>query len=160
MFLETPEKFEKKDCDKCKSITEKLQYLLPISQNLSEKGAESKKRERMRLVNATKFQGKPMNNIEIAKLEFIIVMYYWKPSTALKHTIRSVSAKTDYTPQIEAFTSVCSEYEYERDVVWISSQEMFRDAGRNTSGNERRAAQGKTTLDQVNLVVDDRSRLM
>ena len=31
---------------------------------------------------------------------------------------------------------------------------MFGDAGRNTIGYERRAAQGKTTLGQVNLVVD------
>ena len=108
----------------------------------------------MRLVDATKFQGKPMNNIEIAKLEFIIVMYYWKPSTALKHTIFSGSAKTDYTPQIEAFTSVCSEYEYERDFVWISPEEMFEQAGRNKSVNERHAAQAKTTLGKVNLVVD------
>ena len=109
----------------------------------------------MSLVDTTKFQDKPMINMEIDKLGFIIVMYYWKPSTALKDTIYWGSATTDYTPQNEAFTSVCGEYEYERDVVWISSQEMFRDAGRNTSGNERRAAQGKTTLDQVNLVVDD-----
>ena len=108
----------------------------------------------MRLVDATKFQGKPMNNIEIAKLEFIIVMYYWKPSTPLKHIILSGSAKTDYTPQIEAFTSVCSEYEYERDFVWISPEEMFEHAGRNKSGNERHSAQAKTTLGKVNLVVD------
>ena len=30
-FVETSKKFKKKDWDKCKLITEKLQYLLPIS---------------------------------------------------------------------------------------------------------------------------------
>ena len=108
----------------------------------------------MSLVDTTKFQDKPMINMEIDKLGFIIVMYYWKPSTALKDTIHWGSATTDYTSQIEAFTAVCSEYEYERDFLCISPEEMFEHAGRNKSGNERHSAQAKTTLGKVNLVVD------
>ena len=38
--------------------------------------------------------------------------------------------------------------------MWISPEEMFEHAGRNKSGNERHAAQAKTTLGKVNLVVD------
>ena len=108
----------------------------------------------MKIVNATKYHGKPLINMDTAKKGLIVVMYYGKPCTALAGTVLVGLNSDEYKPQKEAFASKCSEFCFERDLAMTALEEMLAEEARSKTGEAKKNAELSTTLGQVNAVVN------